>query len=97
MFEIAQWGIVFDHMMTKGVMPHFVLDEQENQNIFENRDGSNASFALSQTLLPKWSRFGYLNAITWNVGEESGGKKITAMARPPPPRNAKNGRNSSVI
>ncbi|GEM_PF-1397175 len=77
--KLDQWGIVFDHMMAKGVMTHFVLDERENQSLFENRDNDSTSFADARKIYYREmiARFGYLNAITWNVGEESGWQKDT--------------------
>ena len=71
--KLDQWQIVFDHMMSKGVMVHFILTEGENQNLFEFTDGG-GTFANNRKIYYREmvSRFGYLNAITWNVGEENG-------------------------
>jgi len=74
--KLAQWQIVFDHMMSKGVMAHFVLTETENENWFEHNANSNGNvpFANERKLYYREmvARFGYLNAITWNIGEENG-------------------------
>ncbi|MEM7672426.1 MAG: DUF5060 domain-containing protein, partial [Verrucomicrobiota bacterium] len=79
--KLAQWQIVFDHMMSKGLKAQFVLTEQENQSFFEhyaNLDApdvaSKTTFADSRKLYYRElaARFGYLNAITWNIGEENG-------------------------
>lgn len=73
--KLAQWQVVFDHMMSQGVMTHFVLTEQENQNYFEHLAGLGAvAFANTRKLYYREmvARFGYLNAITWNIGEENG-------------------------
>jgi len=74
--KLAQWQIVFDHMMSKGVMTHFVLTETENENWFEHNANSNGAvpFANERKLYYREmvARFGYLNAITWNIGEENG-------------------------
>ena len=74
--KLAQWQIVFDHMMSKGVMTHFVMTETENENWFEyNADQSgNITFADTRKLYYREmvARFGYLNAITWDIGEENG-------------------------
>ncbi|MEX2512123.1 MAG: DUF5060 domain-containing protein, partial [Cyclobacteriaceae bacterium] len=86
--KLDQWQIVFDHMMKKGIMPQFVLTEQENQSYFEHKEGG--IFADSRKVFYREmvARFGYLNALTWNIGEESGwekddtyGKAITAAQR----------------
>jgi PKD repeat protein len=72
--KLAQWGRVFDYMMVKGVMPHFVFDEQENQSLYEVNEGGGTLFADSRKLYYREmvARFGHLNAITWNLGEENG-------------------------
>ena len=73
--KLDQWQIVTDHMMSKGVMAHILLTEQENQSLFEYLAGWPASgFADSRKLFFREmvARFGHLNALTWNIGEESG-------------------------
>ncbi|MEM7790792.1 MAG: putative Ig domain-containing protein, partial [Verrucomicrobiota bacterium] len=71
-----QWQILFDHMMTEGIQVQFVLSEQENQSLFENpvNGGNNELFAPSRRLYYREmvARYGYLNAIIWNIGEENG-------------------------
>ena len=73
--KLDQWQVVFDHMMKKGIMPQFVLSEQENQSFFEHKEGG--TFADSRKIFYREmvARFGYLNALTWNIGEESGWQK----------------------
>lgn len=73
--KLDQWQVVFDHMMKKGIMPQFVLTEQENQSYFEHKEGG--TFADSRKIFYREmvARFGYLNALTWNIGEESGWQK----------------------
>ncbi len=72
--KLAQWEIVFDHMMAKGVMPEFVLGETENQQLFEDNEGIVGGFANTRKLYYREmvARFGYLNAAVWNIGEEQG-------------------------
>lgn len=73
--KLDQWQIVFDFMMSKGLMTHFVLSEQENQSLFEHEGcNNNCDFDDSRKLFYREmvARFGYLNAITWNIGEENG-------------------------
>jgi len=74
--KLAQWQIVFDHMMKKGVMTHFVTTETENESWFEYNanPGAGITFADTRKLYYRElvARFGYLNAITWNIGEENG-------------------------
>lgn len=73
--KLAQWGIVFDHMITKGIMPHFVLTETENESMFEIKENqSPEGFSKSRKIYFREmiARYGYLSAVTWNVGEENG-------------------------
>jgi len=70
--KLAQWQVVFDHMMEKGIMPQFVLTEQENQSYFEYAEGGTFADSRKVYFREMVARFGYLNAITWNIGEESG-------------------------
>ena len=74
--KLDQWQIVFDHMVSKGLMVHFILSEAENQSVFELADDfeGNANFADARKIYYRElvARFGYLNAITWNIGEENG-------------------------
>ena len=74
--KLAQWQIVFDHMMSQGVMAHFVLNETENENWFESTSNLTASDSFADTRKLYYremvARFGYLNAVTWNIGEENG-------------------------
>lgn len=79
--KLDQWQMVFDHMMEKGIMPQFVLSEQENQSYFEQKE--EGTFANSRKVFYREmvARFGYLNALTWNIGEESGWEKDTTYGK----------------
>ena len=83
--KLDQWQIVFDHMISKGVMPHFVMTEVHNQSIFELFTGASGDpiFADTRKLYFRemMARFGYLNAITWNIGEENGWNQTTRYGR----------------
>ncbi len=73
--KLDQWNIVFEHMNAMGVMVHFVLTETENESFFESvEDGFTGGFADSRKLYYREmvARFGYLPAVTWNIGEENG-------------------------
>lgn len=79
--KLAQWQIVFDHMMSKGVMTHFVMTETENENWFEYNADQNGGITFADTRKLYYremvARFGYLNAITWDIGEENGWRSNT--------------------
>lgn len=73
--KLDQWEILFEHMTKKGVMPHFVLTETENESYFELvEDGSTGGFATSRKIYYREmvARFGHHPAVTWNIGEENG-------------------------
>lgn len=75
--KLDQWNIVFEHMTEKGVMPHLVLSETENESFFEARHQDTTSvFADSRKIYYREmvARFGHHPAITWNIGEENGWK-----------------------
>ena len=65
--KLAQWGIVFEHMNQKGIMPHLVLQEMHNDYLLDNGELGVERKAFYREL---FARFGYLNGITWNIGEE---------------------------
>lgn len=86
--KLDQWQQVFDHMIASGLMPQFVLSEQENQSYFETKEGGIFADSRKVYYREMAARFGYLNAVTWNIGEESGwekeptyGKAITTNQR----------------
>lgn len=73
--KLDQWGIIFDHMITMGIMPHFVLTETENESMFEILEyGRAEGFANSRKIYFREmiARYGYLSSVTWNIGEENG-------------------------
>lgn len=73
--KLDQWQMVFDHMMEAGVMPQLVLSEQENQSYFETKEGGVFADSRKVYYREMAARFGYLQAVTWNIGEESGWEK----------------------
>ena len=83
--KLDQWQIVFDHMISKGIMPHFVMTETQSQSVFELFQGASGDpiFADTRKLYFRemMARFGYLNAITWNIGEENGWNRYTTYGR----------------
>lgn len=73
--KLDQWDIVFEYMNAMGIMVHFVLTETENESYFEVvEDGEPGGFANSRKIYYREmvARYGYLPAITWNIGEENG-------------------------
>ncbi len=73
--RMGQWEVVFDHMVTKGMNVHLVLSESTNQSFFETHVPSgDPLFSDARKIYFREivARFGYLNGVTWNIGEENG-------------------------
>ncbi len=81
--KLGQFGVVFDYMMEKGMMAHIVLSESTNQSFFETDVPSgDPMFSDARKIYMRElvARFGYLNAVTWNVGEENGWDRQSTFA-----------------
>ena len=68
--KLHQWNIVLDHMQRKGIAAHMVLGEQERGNT-NWLDGGELGVERKLYYRELIARFGYLNGIKWNLGEES--------------------------
>jgi len=66
--KLDQWEIVFAHMDRLGIMQHFVLQEQENDQLL---DGGELGLERRIYFRELISRFAHHPAITWNLGEEN--------------------------
>ena len=67
--KMDQWEMVFDHMQSKGIMLHFVLQETENECLL---DMGFTEVQRKLYLRELVARFGHHLAVTWNLGEENG-------------------------
>ena len=67
--KLAQWDIVFQHAQRKGICLQIVLNEAETANKIEldNAELENERKLYYRELV---ARFGYHNAIVWNICEE---------------------------
>ena len=82
--RMDQWQIVVDYMMRKGLMAHFVFSESTNQSFFEySVPSGDATFSDARKLYFRElvARFGYLNAVTWNIGEENGWNRDATVGK----------------
>ena len=66
--KLDQWEIVFSHMDRLGIMQHFVLQEQENDQLL---DGGELGIERRIYFRELIARFAHHPAITWNLGEEN--------------------------
>ena len=79
--KLDQWQQVFDHAQAKGLYLHFKLQETENDdnrhgkgkngNVPTSLDGGDLGPERKVYLRELVARFGYANALNWNLGEES--------------------------
>ncbi len=67
--KLAQWELVFEHMQSKGILLHMVLQETENETMLDNGDTGKTRQLYLRELI---ARFGHHLALTWNLGEENG-------------------------
>ena len=79
--KLDQWEVVFDHMESKGVMNHFVLQETENECLLDmGYTGVQRRLYLRELV----ARFGHHLAVTWNLGEENGPAHWTPIGQTDP-------------
>ncbi len=72
--KLAQWDVVFQHMNENGINIHMLLQETENDQMFNNgTDVAGTSLDAERLIYMREmvARFGYLNGIDWNMGEEN--------------------------
>lgn len=67
--KLEQWEILFQHMQSKGIMLHVVLQETENETMLDGGYMGPLRTLYFQELI---ARFGHHNALVWNLGEENG-------------------------
>ena len=67
--KLDQWEIVFQHMQSKGILLHMVLQETENETML---DGGDTGPMRKLYLRELMARFGHHLALNFNLGEENG-------------------------
>lgn len=67
--KLAQWEIVFQHMQSKGILLHLVLQETENETMLDNGNTGPLRQLYFRELI---ARFGHHLGLVWNLGEENG-------------------------
>ena len=74
--KLDQWQRVLEHYNSRGVLIDMLLTETENESWFEAVDEMSVGedFAPSRKLYYREmvARFGHLNGLVWNLGEENG-------------------------
>ena len=67
--KLAQWNRLFDHMQSRGIALHIVIQETENELAM---DGGDTLRERRLYLAELVARFGHHNGLVWNLGEENG-------------------------
>lgn len=67
--KLEQWEVLFEHMQSKGILLHMVVQETENETMLDNGDTGPLRQLYFQELI---ARFGHHLALIWNLGEENG-------------------------
>ena len=65
--KLAQWYIVLEYMNQKGIVPHFVLQEMDNDFLLDEGELGTTRKMFYREMI---ARFGQLNGVQWNIGEE---------------------------
>ncbi|AXT61408.1 DUF5060 domain-containing protein [Aquimarina sp. AD10] len=76
--KLAQWEIVFEHMQSKGIMLHVVLQETENETMLDGGDTGPLRQLYYHELI---ARYGHHLGLIWNLGEENGLAPWTPIAQ----------------
>ncbi|WP_299532570.1 DUF5060 domain-containing protein [Ulvibacterium sp.] len=76
--KLEQWEIAFQHMQSKGILLHMVLQETENETMWDGGDtGPSRQLYLRELL----ARFGHHLGMNFNLGEENGPADFTPIAQ----------------
>lgn len=67
--KLEQWNLLFEHMQSRGIMVHIVLQETENELLLDNGDTGPLRQLYFREMI---ARFGHLPGLVWNLGEENG-------------------------
>lgn len=76
--KLEQWEIVFQHMQSKGILLHMVLQETENETMLDEGDTGPLRQLYLRELL---ARFGHHLGMNFNLGEENGPADFTPIAQ----------------
>ncbi|TMM58361.1 DUF5060 domain-containing protein [Maribacter algarum] len=76
--KLEQWEIVFQHMQSKGILLHMVLQETENETMLDDGDtGPMRQLYLREMV----ARFGHHLGMNFNLGEENGYAEFTPISQ----------------
>lgn len=67
--KLDQWEILFSHMTSQGIQLHFLLQENENDELLGG--GPDLNFVREVYMREMVARFAHHPALQWNIGEEN--------------------------
>ena len=76
--KLAQWEIVFQHMQSKGILLHMVLQETENETMLDAGDTGPMRQLYFREMM---ARYGHHLGMNFNLGEENGYAEFTPISQ----------------
>lgn len=76
--KLDQWEILFQHMQSKGILLHLVLQETENETMLDEGDTGPLRQLYFRELT---ARFGHHLGMNFNLGEENGYAEFTPISQ----------------
>lgn len=76
--KLDQWQVLFDHMQSKGLLLHMVIQETENETMLDDGDTGPMRKLYFNELI---ARFGHNLGLVWNLGEENGPASWTPVGQ----------------
>ena len=76
--KLDQWEIVFQHMQSKGILLHMVIQETENETMLDGGDTGPMRQLYFRELM---ARFGHHLGMNFNLGEENGYAEFTPVSQ----------------
>lgn len=76
--KLDQWEILFQHMQSKGILLHMVLQETENETMLDGGDTGPLRQLYFRELV---ARFGHHLGMHFNLGEENGYAEFTPISQ----------------
>ena len=76
--KLDQWEIGFQHMQSKGILLHMVIQETENETMLDGGDTGPLRQLYFRELM---ARFGHHLGMKFNLGEENGDAEFTPISQ----------------
>ncbi len=76
--KLEQWEVLFQHMQSKGILLHIVVQETENERMLDDGNMGPQRQLYFRELI---ARYGHHLGLIWNLGEENGPASFTPHAQ----------------